>query len=326
MATKQFVDSTGLTQFAKEVKSFVQNYVSDNIPDGVVTETDIFDNSKIKVSLLPDFVLGQLLYGGLIMEGSIATAGRVSPSSNFSEKYGVGTASFEIGSSSSATYEGCYFIVQDFSSAGETYTNTTILGIENVSTGDWIVSNGSSWEKVDNTDAVTSVNGHTGAVEIKLSDLGYSHSDTAPTTGGSSTALLTTKGAVALYENAKSYTNSHVATKLGSYYTKTEIATELGKYYTKTEADNKFTPSQEVKSGDSKAVSGGAVYAFVTEKGYQTSAQVESAITSKGYQTAAGVKTTVSSTFTVNGDAPSSNNFAISSLSASDITTLFNNA
>ena len=30
--------------------------------------------------------------------------------------------------------------------------------------GDWIISNGSTWEKVDNTDAISSVFGRTGAV------------------------------------------------------------------------------------------------------------------------------------------------------------------
>lgn len=37
-------------------------------------------------------------------------------------------------------------------------------------TGDWLISNGSSWEKVDNTDAVTSVFGRTGAVWAQVGD------------------------------------------------------------------------------------------------------------------------------------------------------------
>lgn len=38
--------------------------------------------------------------------------------------------------------------------------------------GDWIVSNGVSWEKIDNSDTVSSVNGSTGAVTLDYSDVG----------------------------------------------------------------------------------------------------------------------------------------------------------
>ena len=37
--------------------------------------------------------------------------------------------------------------------------------------GDWIVFNGSVWEKIDNTDAVTSVNGYTGTVVLTNTDI-----------------------------------------------------------------------------------------------------------------------------------------------------------
>lgn len=43
--------------------------------------------------------------------------------------------------------------------------------------GDWIISNGSVWEKVDNTDAVTSVNGKIGAVVIDKTDVGLGNVD-----------------------------------------------------------------------------------------------------------------------------------------------------
>jgi hypothetical protein len=38
--------------------------------------------------------------------------------------------------------------------------------------GDWCISNGTNWQKVDNTDAVTSVNGQTGAVEVTFGNIG----------------------------------------------------------------------------------------------------------------------------------------------------------
>jgi hypothetical protein len=55
--------------------------------------------------------------------------------------------------------KGNYYIVQVAGS-------TNVGGITDWKVGDWIVSNGSIWSKIDNTDAVISVNGYTGAVEL----------------------------------------------------------------------------------------------------------------------------------------------------------------
>jgi predicted heme/steroid binding protein len=49
---------------------------------------------------------------------------------------------------------------------------TNIDGITDWQIGDWIVFHGSAWQKVDNTDSVTSVNGFTGAVVLTTSDIG----------------------------------------------------------------------------------------------------------------------------------------------------------
>lgn len=43
---------------------------------------------------------------------------------------------------------------------------TNVSGIVDWQVGDWIVSNGAAWDKIDNTDSVSSVNGATGAVTI----------------------------------------------------------------------------------------------------------------------------------------------------------------
>ena len=50
--------------------------------------------------------------------------------------------------------------------------NTNLNGITNWQLGDWAIYNGTAWEKVDNTDAVVSVNGYTGAVVLTYSDVG----------------------------------------------------------------------------------------------------------------------------------------------------------
>ena len=60
---------------------------------------------------------------------------------------------------SSVGTKGYYYVV---SVAGSTNLN----GITDWKIGDWAIFNGSVWEKVDNTEAVTSVNGLTGTVNI----------------------------------------------------------------------------------------------------------------------------------------------------------------
>jgi hypothetical protein len=65
---------------------------------------------------------------------------------------------------SSVGSKGDYYIV---STAG----STNINGITSWNIGDWIIFNGSTWDKVDNTDAVSSVNGYTGAVSLVTSDV-----------------------------------------------------------------------------------------------------------------------------------------------------------
>jgi hypothetical protein len=65
---------------------------------------------------------------------------------------------------SSVGTKGYYYIV---ATAG----NTNINGITDWKVGDWIIFNGSTWDKVDNTDAVSSVNGYTGAVSLTTTDI-----------------------------------------------------------------------------------------------------------------------------------------------------------
>ena len=48
---------------------------------------------------------------------------------------------------------------------------TNLNGITDWQVGDWAVFNGSIWQKVDNTDAVTSVNGKTGTVVLGVADI-----------------------------------------------------------------------------------------------------------------------------------------------------------
>jgi hypothetical protein len=60
--------------------------------------------------------------------------------------------------------KGYYYVV---SVAG----NTNLDGITSWNVGDWAIFNGTVWQKVDNTDAVTSVNGYTGTVVLNNTDI-----------------------------------------------------------------------------------------------------------------------------------------------------------
>ena len=71
---------------------------------------------------------------------------------------------------SSTGTKGYYYVV---SVAGTTNLN----GITDWQINDWAVFNGSVWQKIDNTDSVTSVNGYTGTVVLTQTDI----SGTVPT-------------------------------------------------------------------------------------------------------------------------------------------------
>jgi hypothetical protein len=100
---------------------------------------------------------------------------------------------------SSVGTNGYYYVVNV---AGTTNLN----GITDWQPNDWAIFNGTSWEKIDNSDLVTSVNGYTGAVVLTNTDVG------APTytgTGASGTWGINVTG------NAGTVTNGVYTT--GSY-------------------------------------------------------------------------------------------------------------
>lgn len=118
--------------------------------DTLLTKANLDENGKIVTSQIPDYLLGQVMFGGLIYINN-----SVIPTVNFDAKYGPFSSQYVIiDIYEYYKYEGVYFIAHE---------NGTILDID-VKVGDWIVSTGYSWEKIDNTDAVTSVAGLVGNV------------------------------------------------------------------------------------------------------------------------------------------------------------------
>jgi hypothetical protein len=108
------------------------------VPNGVAT---LDAGGKVPITELPAAILGALNYQGT-WDASTNTPTLTSS---------VGT-------------KGYYYVV---SVAG----NTNLNGITDWLVGDWAVYNGTIWQKVDNTDAVTSVNGFTGTVVLTTTNV-----------------------------------------------------------------------------------------------------------------------------------------------------------
>lgn len=112
-----------------------------NITGGTVVDTDSILTAFGKVQNQINGLIGGSIYQGT-WNASTNTPTLAS---------GVGT-------------KGYYYIV---SVAG----TTNIDGITDWNVGDWIIFDGTAWQQVDNTDAVVSVNGFTGAVSLTTSDI-----------------------------------------------------------------------------------------------------------------------------------------------------------
>jgi hypothetical protein len=110
---------------------------AEGVPNGVAT---LDSGGKVPVSQIPQ--LGDLNYQG-----------------TWNASTNTPTLTSSVGT------KGYYYVV---SVAGSTNLN----GITDWQIGDWAVYNGTAWQKIDNTDAVTSVNGYTGTVVLTYSDVG----------------------------------------------------------------------------------------------------------------------------------------------------------
>ena len=108
------------------------------VANGVAT---LDGSGTVPISQLPAAVLGALSYQG-----------------TWNASTNTPTLTSSVGT------KGYYYVVNV---AGSTNLN----GVTDWQVGDWAVYNGSAWQKVDNTDAVTSVNGYTGTVVLGYGDI-----------------------------------------------------------------------------------------------------------------------------------------------------------
>ena len=119
----------------------VSGYIP-SIDEGVANGVATLDSAgKVPISQIPDSVIGALSYQGT---------------------WNASTNTPTLTSSTGT--KGYYYVV---SVAG----TTNLDGITDWQVGDWAVYNGSAWQKVDNTDGVTSVNGFTGAVTLTTTNI-----------------------------------------------------------------------------------------------------------------------------------------------------------
>lgn len=136
---------------------------------------------KLSTDILPDVILGQLKFGGTIGGTNNAAMHKdqvikISPSTEFSKIY-TGNTTVSSSTFSPSDYEGWYFIVAKPAGTADNVSGSFIWPVGTSSAtigniyevGDWFLSTGEAWEKIDNTDSVSRVAGLTG--DITRTDL-----------------------------------------------------------------------------------------------------------------------------------------------------------
>ena len=146
----------------------------------------INNNDKINLKYIPDVILGQLKFGGLARP--IYAAGvedeyinfRFSNDAKIQLGLDVSEQTLRLQDIDVNKWEGLYFIVARYDNHDATSNWDVKTGestIINLTIGDWLLSTGAvneggvNWQKVDNTDAVQSVAGKTGAIELNIDDI-----------------------------------------------------------------------------------------------------------------------------------------------------------
>lgn len=196
-------DKKIMTKAEREKLASVENGAQANVIEGIVLnetaranvsnklvhlQVPTLENGKIPVAYIPDVLLGQLMFGGLIFGDNT-----IKLTNNFIKlypelsQYYASISKFgeltEHAINLNVDLTGTFFIV---STASQTDKDTLVDKsvehsngiIKDVSTGDWILAlSTSEWGKVDNTDSVKSVNGKIGEVSITKSDLGIGNVD-----------------------------------------------------------------------------------------------------------------------------------------------------
>lgn len=149
--------------------------LADEFAKFVETST-LFSNGKIAKSHIPTEIMAGVTYGGTVT----ATGEQISVSLSSEAKYIIGTESnnLTITTSDYATHQGLFYIV----------TNQFKFNSVVYNTGDWLVATSGGWQKIDNTDEITSVNDRTGSIYAYMglynSEIIYRRGDIVSHTNG----------------------------------------------------------------------------------------------------------------------------------------------
>lgn len=144
------------TKLITTAESTLSNYISNDWTTG-----DLAIGYLVKLTGGQTYVL---VTGTGSSTGNYVQLTDVITALNYKGAWDADTNTPTLSDSGGGGVEGDYYIV---SVAG----TTTIDGVSDWGIGDWITNNGSIWQKIDNTDAVTSVNSQTGAVVLDIDDV-----------------------------------------------------------------------------------------------------------------------------------------------------------
>ena len=203
-------------------------------------------NGKLVLNQIPDTLYGQVAFRGIIteMSGDYPVVNDVVTGLNLK----IPTKEEILSGQLSETE----FLIPDIN--GTYFISNIDFVFENTefSKGDWLIWSGSSvgWSKVQNTDAVTSVNGKTGNVEITKDDIGLSNvENTADKNKEVYSAVRDNYGNIIVNTYAKK-------TELDQYLLKTDIE-NYGNLVTEDElVEYDFATKTDLQSKQDSLVSG----------------------------------------------------------------------
>jgi len=213
--------TSGAATLVSNVLNIPQYQAQGNYITALTGEATASGPGSASVTLTNSAVIGKVLTGLSVTSGAIASTdsilqafgkvqGQINALSGGLIFQGTWNANTNTPTITSGVGSLGYFYIVNV--AG----NTTIDGNTGWQVGDWILFDGTVWQKVDNTDAVTSVNGQTGAVVLTTTNISEGtnlyYTDTRArlaislTTTGSSGAATYTSGTGVL--NIPQYTLS----------------------------------------------------------------------------------------------------------------------
>ena len=159
----QWRDRGGEPAFVDELPTAddlgAEKLVNKGVANGYVP---LNSSTKIDLTYIPDSLLGQMIYGGLFN----ATTAVAILTTNAKTRLGTVSSTIILTNDTTAitgylANEGIYYI----SSFAGTFAGLSI------DVGDWLLSIGTGWSKIDNTDAISSFNSRTGAITLIDSDI-----------------------------------------------------------------------------------------------------------------------------------------------------------